>query len=155
MMRSFIPHSALRVPHCGRRDALRLLTNDAVGFASTPWLGWLVAKELRGPAADLPPFVSVAPQRFASQAAFSSGFLGPQFAPLLVADGQGYYNGQDGQVDSLLKVQNLGRPQGVKRDEADARLELMKDLQAEFVTRRPGLTADSHRTAYAAAVRLM
>jgi hypothetical protein len=125
------------------------------GGIDFPTLGSLVAKELRDPSADLPPFVSVSPQRYTSQAAFSSGFLGPQFAPLLVADGQGYYNGQEGQVDSILKVQNLDRPQGVKRDEADARLELMKDLQAEFVARRPGLTADSHRTAYAAAVRLM
>ena len=124
------------------------------GAIDYPTLGSLVAKELHTPGADLPPFVSIAPQRGLAQNAFSAGFLGPQYAPLIVADGGG--GGGDGeQVDRLLKVQDLDRPAGVGRDTAAARLGLMRDLEAGFVAARPGLTGASHRSAYDAAVRLM
>jgi uncharacterized protein (DUF1501 family) len=124
------------------------------GGINFPTLGSLVAKELRDENADLPPFVSIAPQRFTAQGAFGPGFLGPRFAPLLVADGQGYYApGQD--VDGVLKVQNLNRPRDIDRREAADRLALMRDLQAGFLAGRPGTTADSHRAAYESAVRLM
>jgi len=140
----------------GRATYLLRTGTLPTGGIDFPTFGSLVAKELRDEKADLPPFVSVAPQRFASQAAFNSGFLGPQFAPLLVADGQGYYNVVEGdQVDTTLKVQNLDRPGNVNRAEADARLELMNDLQSDFLRERRGVTAVSHKSAYEAAVRLM
>jgi len=127
------------------------LPQGAIDF---PTFGSLVAKEFRDPGADLPPFVSIAPERGLAQNAFSAGFLGPQYAPLIVADGGG--GGAAGpQVDQLLKVQDLDRPAGIGRETAAARLDLMKDLEAGFVSTRPGLTGESHRSAYAAAVRLM
>src|SRR5262249_28724911 len=76
------------------------------GAIEFPTLGALVAKELQTPG-DLPPFVSIAPQRSLSQNAFSSGFLGPQLSPLIVADGGG--RGDANTVDAMLKVQNLDR----------------------------------------------
>jgi hypothetical protein len=118
-----------------------------------PTLGALVAKELHSAAADLPPFVAVAPQRGLAQNAFGPGFLGPQFAPLIVADGQQGRNAD--QVDQQLKVQNLDRFGGLKADRADERLALMRDLESGFLADRPGLIGDSHKTAYAAAVRMM
>jgi hypothetical protein len=126
------------------------LPQGAIDF---PTIGALVAKELYSEGADLPPFVAVAPQRGAAQNAFGPGFLGPQFAPLIVADGQ---QGRDGNaVDQQLKVQNLDRFRGVGVDRAGERLSLMKDLEAGFVGERPGVLADSHRAAYDAAVRMM
>src|SRR5437763_9205782 len=56
-----------------------------------PTLGSLVSKELGKQDFPLPNFVSIAPYRFFNPAAYSSGFLGPQYAPLMVADaGQGF-----------------------------------------------------------------
>jgi hypothetical protein len=124
------------------------------GAIEFPTIGSLVAKELATPGAELPPFVSIAPQRGVAQNAFSSGFLGPQYAPLIVADGAG--GGGDGNAaDQLLKVQDLDRAAGVSSAAADARLGLMRELEAGFVAARPGLTEHSHRTAYDAAVRMM
>jgi hypothetical protein len=124
------------------------------GAIDYPTFGSLVAKEFRDPTADLPPFVSIGPERGLAQNAFSAGFLGPQYAPLIVADGGG--GGVTGtQADQLLKVQDLDRPAGISRDTAAARLDLMGDLEAGFASARPGLIGESHRSAYAAAVRLM
>jgi hypothetical protein len=47
-----------------------------------PSVGSLLAKELRDPKADLPPYVSLAPT-FAREA-YGPGFLGAEFAPLVV-----------------------------------------------------------------------
>jgi hypothetical protein len=126
------------------------------GGIDYPAFGALVANELRDPAHDLPPFVSIAPQRFLAQAAYGSGFLGPQLAPLLVADGQGYGQ-QDASLSDLarmLKVQDLDLPGGVSPGQADDRLALLKDLEDGFLAARPGATAESHKAAYASAVRL-
>ncbi|QEL19716.1 DUF1501 domain-containing protein [Limnoglobus roseus] len=131
------------------------LPQGAIDF---PAVGALVAKELKRDGVDLPPFVSIAPQRAFAQNAFGPGFLGPQFSPLIVADGQAARVGAGGGVDTSdeqLKVQNLGRYGGVSGSQADDRLSLMRDLEAGFVDSRPGLAADSHKNAYEAAVRLM
>jgi uncharacterized protein (DUF1501 family) len=123
------------------------------GGIDFPTLGALIAKELHSASADLPPFVAVAPQRGLAQNAFGPGFLGPQFAPLIVADGQ---QSQDGvAADQQLRVQNLGRYNGVTAARADERLALMRDLEAGFTAERPGLIGESHKAAYDAAVRMM
>ncbi len=141
----------------GRATFLVRTGNLPQGGIDFPTLGSLVAKELRDAAADLPPFVSIAPQRSLSQAAFGPGFLGPQLAPLIVADGQGTAAGRPAGpgVDQQLRVQDLGHYGGVVQRRADDRLALMRDLEADFLAQRPGLIGDSHRAAYDAAVRLM
>jgi uncharacterized protein (DUF1501 family) len=141
----------------GRATFLLRTGNLPQGAIDFPTLGSLVAKELAVGPADLPPFVSIAPQRALAQNAFGPGFLGPQYAPLMVADGQGVgpANANARAVDQQLKVQNLGRFGSVTREQAEARLGLMRDLDADFLARRPGVTGDSHRAAYEAAVRLM
>ncbi|HSQ56322.1 MAG TPA: DUF1501 domain-containing protein [Gemmata sp.] len=126
------------------------LPQGAIDF---PTLGALVAKELYSEHADLPPFVAVAPQRGLAQNAFGPGFLGPRFAPLIVADGQ--QSGDGAAVDRQLKVQDLDRFAGVSSSRADERLALMKELEADFIADRPGPIAESHRAAYSAAVRMM
>jgi hypothetical protein len=126
------------------------LPQGAIDF---PTLGALVAKELYSEGADLPPFVAVAPQRGLAANAFGPGFLGPKFAPLIVADGQQSRDAAG--VDQQLKVQNLDRFAGVEGARADERLALMKDLEDGFVAARPGPVTDSHKAAFAAAVRMM
>ena len=56
------------------------------GAVEYPTFGSVDSKELGNEAADLPNFVSVAPIKFLAQTAFGPGFLGPQYAPLTVAD---------------------------------------------------------------------
>src|SRR5262245_34520500 len=51
-----------------------------------PTLGSLLAKDLEHDDCELPSFVSVAPVRQLSPAAYSSGFLGPKYAPLTVGE---------------------------------------------------------------------
>jgi hypothetical protein len=119
-----------------------------------PTLGSLVAKELAPDWADLPPFVSIAPQRFLSPNAHTPGFLGPRYAPLLVADNQRAAQGDRQNADQQLRVQNLGSP-GMTTRQTDERRALLGDLEEDFLSARPGAIADSHRAAFDAAVRLM
>src|SRR5262249_14946157 len=130
--------------------------NVPQGGIDFPCIGSLLAQELLDPAADLPPVVSIAPQRVPAPRACRSGFLGPQYAPLLVADGQGFVNtNQLADLDRVLKVQGLAPSSAVSPADSDARLELMRDLESDFLAARPGGAAESHKAAYASAVRLM
>src|SRR5262249_62197134 len=116
--------------------------------------GSLVAKELAQGGGDLPPFVSIAPQRFLTPNSHGPGFLGPRYSPLFVAEGQRSAPGEAQMADQQLRVQNLERA-GVTPGRMDARRALLGDLEDDFLAARPGLIVDSHRTALESAVRLM
>jgi uncharacterized protein (DUF1501 family) len=117
-----------------------------------PTLGSLVAKELGAAAAELPSFVSIAPFRALSPASYSAGFLGPQFAPLIV--GTQATNGETS-VDDSLNVEDLQPPAGQDLKTAEGRLELLQSLNDRFVGEHADMPAIGHTTAYARAVRLM
>jgi hypothetical protein len=129
------------------------------GAIQYPTLGSLIAKELGAEDAPLPEFVSIAPYRAFSPAAFSSGFLGPRYAPLIIGDplGAGFFgqpqNGDN--YDKLLKVEDIERPDAVAKDHFDARIDLLEGLDKDFTAGHPDLTARSHQNAYKRAVRLM
>src|SRR5262249_11955903 len=106
-----------------------------LGPVQFPPLGSLVANELGDDNAALPSFIRIAPDTFASPAAFSAGFLPPRFAPLIVG------NGQSSNYDQALKVQDLVRPAEVNDAQAEARLELLKGLQKDFGNSHPGIIA--------------
>jgi hypothetical protein len=118
-----------------------------------PPLGSLIANELGDENAALPSFISIAPYTFLSPAAFGSGFLGPQYAPLIVGSGNSFR--QSSNYEQALKVQDLVRPTEVNDTQADARLELLKGMQKDFGNYHPGTIAHSNQTAYERAVRLM
>jgi hypothetical protein len=127
------------------------------GQVQHPALGALVAKELENRAADLPGFVSIAPLRFDNPAAWTSGFLGHEYAPLVVGDqkfGGGQAPGQ-GDYEARLKVRNVEMPKGVDRKRADARLGLLADADAAFLAGHPGDSSASHQVAFDHAVLLM
>ena len=82
--------------------------------------------------------MSIAPFRFFNQAAFGPGFLGPQYAPLIVGDqGLGFGGGRNG-YEQKLKVGDLDLPDGIKLAQADARLGLLDDLEGDFLATHPG-----------------
>jgi hypothetical protein len=118
-----------------------------------PSIGGILAKELGDPLAELPNFISITPQRFFNQEAYGPGFLGAQYAPLIVGDGQ--FNRNGGNIDQILKVEDLARPKSVEEASAAARIDLLRDMHGEFSASRPGAVAKSHAAAYDRAIRLM
>lgn len=118
-----------------------------------PTMGSLFSKELGQDSADLPNFVSIAPNRFLSPAAYGPGFLGPQYAPLIVGDAAG--SGVQMNEDDSLSVRNIELPSGVDTGQLDGRLGLLDTLETSFASTRPDITVESHRLAYEKAVRMM
>ena len=122
-----------------------------------PPLGALLAKELGQEGVVLPSYVSIAPNRAVNPSAYGSGFLGPRQAPLVVG-GTGNPGGQrPGPFDyeRALQVQDLQPPHGVLPAHVDARIELLDDMERDFVKQHPGLAAVSHQSAYGRANQLM
>jgi hypothetical protein len=128
------------------------------GAIQYPPIGAIAANELGAEDSPLPPFVSIAPFRQFSPQAYGPGFLGPQFAPLLVGDGPNVFQPQPNQgnnIDERLRVRDLHIAAGVSPDQFDARVEMLQAADREFVEGRPGLPGQSHVSAYDRAVRLM
>jgi hypothetical protein len=129
---------------------------QAQGPVHYPSIGSLVAKELGEDGTALPNYVSIAPYRIESPAAFAPGFLGPRYAPLVVGENKIVIaNGFIGAGDQNLKVPNLDLPREVTPEQRDARLALLRGMQRDFIEGHPGLSPASNETAYAGAVRLM
>jgi hypothetical protein len=127
------------------------------GPVQYPTFGSLVAREIGDDEAPLPSFVSIAPFRQFNSAAYASGFLGPQYAPLLVGENANPFNPNNGQMDvaQLLRVPDLLAPPEVNSDHFDSRLDLLTQMQSDFARNHPSIAARSHHTAYTRAVRLM
>lgn len=123
------------------------------GPIAYPTLGSILSKELGEDESELPNYISIAPYRFISPAAFGPGFLGPSYTPLVV--GENGPNPQGGDYTESLRVRNLDLPEGVTRAQADARLELLAGLEHDFLKTRPGIPARSHRESYLQAVKMM
>ena len=121
-----------------------------------PSIGALVSKELGDDRSELPNFVSVAPFRILNQGAFGSGFLGPRHAPLVVGEnGVSAGTPAGNTIDRALQVQDLTPAGEVGQDRTDARLDLLGQVQRDFLAAHPDLPALSHQNAYDRAVRLM
>jgi len=123
-----------------------------------PTLGSIVSKEIGAPDLPLPSFVSIAPFRQFSPAAYTSGFLGPQHAPLMVGEVTNFGfnpNGQQDAYDQSLRVQGMAPPAGVGDAQFNARVNILEDMERDFVARHQTVAARSHQTAYERAVRLM
>jgi hypothetical protein len=123
-----------------------------------PPIGSLMSKELGNELSELPNFVSVAPYRIFSPGAYTPGFLGPLYAPLIVGDGTPQFN-QQGQpannYEQQLKVKDMDLPESVTRAQAEARVKLLEDMEKDFSSQRPGIPSQSHKTAYERAVKMM
>ncbi len=121
-----------------------------------PAIGSLVSKELGDDHAELPNFVSIAPFRFANSKSYSSGFLGPRFAPLLVGESAQFQPRQTpADIDEALKVQDLSLAKDILAPRADTRLRMLQQVQREFLAAHPDVSTQSHQSAYDGATRLM
>jgi uncharacterized protein (DUF1501 family) len=129
---------------------------QAQGPVHYPSIGSLVAKELGEDGAALPNYVSIAPYRIESPAAYAPGFLGPRYAPLIVGENK-YLNffGEARTADQNLRVPNLDLPRDVTPEQRDVRLAMLRGVQHDFIERHPGLAPASNESAYARAAQLM
>jgi Protein of unknown function (DUF1501) len=129
-----------------------------------PCFGSLFSKELVDPHSEMPGFVSIAPATFFRT---GPGFLGPQYAPMIVGggpvapakpekpDGDAPQETAPDDFGPPLRVANLGRPAGVTSRQAEARLDILKQLDRKFASGRPAPPIASHLSAYERALQLM
>jgi hypothetical protein len=140
----------------GRATYLMRIGTTPQGAIQYPFIGSSIAKELSPPDAELPDVVSIAPFRLFNQQAYSSGFLGPRYAPLIIGEST---FGQPDQAtnfyEQVLRVADIDRPAEVDSAHHDARVGLLNDLEEGFHVGRPDGTAASHHSAYERAVRMM
>lgn len=111
-----------------------------------PAVGAVLSKELGSEAADLPNFVSIAPARGGAEVV-GSGFLGPQFTPLIVGD--------QTEPSTGFRVPDQSRLPGVTDVAQTARLDLLTGMEKRFEAGRTSPVANSIQSANARAIRLM
>ncbi len=113
-----------------------------------PSLGSLFAKELGDESGELPPYVSVAPMRFGE--AGGPGFLGPNYAPLVVSGAS-----NDPEARANLSIENLKPPAGVTKDSLEKRFEISKFLQDDFNKSAKSASVKSHKANFERARRMI
>jgi hypothetical protein len=114
-----------------------------------PAMGSVLGKSLQREASDLPACISINPFRALSPAAFTSGFLGPAWSPLVVASETGAEN------DVSFRVRNLKPADRLSGQQVDERLRLLGVLEQSFLAERPDVPVRSHLQSYERAVRMM
>ena len=119
-----------------------------------PTLGSLFAKELGNLEAELPGFVSIGTARGLNDGGFSAGFLGPDYAPLLVgnSDTDPY---APVLTEKALRVPDLKSPAKISSAQRDKRIVLLDALNSDFTASHEGIAVRSLRSAYSRALRLM
>jgi len=122
------------------------------GPISFPTMGSTLSKALGTDDAELPNFISIAPQVALNSAAYGPGFLGPRHAPLTVGSGNVIAAPQ--QPAAGLGVDDLRNP-GVSREQEDARLDLWRMLQTSFLAEHGSASPKAQNTVYERAVRMM
>jgi hypothetical protein len=122
-----------------------------------PSVAAALAKELARAEDSLPPYISVGPNRGPGQGGFGPGFLGPKFAPLVVAGGNMYAPQTVPAADAYaeLKVDAIKPAEGVTEAQATRRLELWNALENSFLTGHASASPTAHRTVYDNALRMI
>ncbi|MEX2137870.1 MAG: DUF1501 domain-containing protein [Pirellulales bacterium] len=122
----------------GRATQLMLTGYRPQPATDYPSLGSLIAKELGDSSSELPNYISLSPVRFAQ--AGGPGFLGPQFAPLVVSG-----NSSDTRARANLNIENLAPPAEVGLGGMKSRLQVLDLLQSEFSSRYESEASRAHR----------
>jgi hypothetical protein len=137
----------------GRATYLLRTGNLPQGPIQYPTIGGLLAKELANPNVDLPCHVRITPP-FRDRTfglGNGAGFLGPQFAPLIIGE-----NAEaQANLDMALSVQDRATPAGISDAELRTRIELLRGLDESFCAVRPNHLTAAHQGAIDQAVRLM
>jgi hypothetical protein len=113
-----------------------------------PSLGSLFAKRLGDESNDLPHYVSIAPMRFGDSG--GPGFLGPNYAPLIVSG-----DSNDPESRANLSIENLKGPVGVTKESMERRFEISRFLQTDFSKSAKGSSTKSHSANFERARRMI
>lgn len=116
-----------------------------------PTFGSLIAKELGDKDAELPNFVSVAPNRGLSPLSYDPGFLGAHLSPLIVGGNPAGAENDDGN----LKVEDLQSSRDLSRDAINDRQQKLLAFNDQFFSQYGGSPALSYKAAYNRAIKLM
>lgn len=133
------------------RGTQLMLTGYRPGNAAVryPSLGSLVSKEVGRADNELPNYVSLSNFQFAPNVN-GAGFLGPQYAPLVVSG-----NSDNPQARANLSIDNLRPPLGVDDKSLKNRVDVLNFLQKRFASRTSNESAKAHRANYERAVRMV
>jgi len=124
------------------------------GPISFPTMGSTISKALGADEAELPNFISIAPQASLSSAAYGPGFLGPRHGPLTVGSSVPIPAQPASGGIATLGVDDLRNPT-VNRRQEDARLDLWRTLQSDFLATHGSASPKAQNTVYERAVRMM
>jgi Protein of unknown function (DUF1501) len=131
------------------------------GPVNYPSIGAAMSKELAGTQSPLPSYVSIRspldngglPPR-----AYGPGFLGPRHVPLSlvpIADALGQAGDNLDAYNKLFSLPDAKLASAMPEPAARARMDLLRELDREFVTGHPGTPGQSHQSAYDRAARLL
>ncbi len=123
-----------------------------------PSVGAALAKQIAAANDALPGYVSIAPTRGLGRGGFGPGFLGPKYAPLVVAGGNGMVSAKPAAAASgypELTVDAIRPPSGISEKQAGHRLELWKVLEDGFLNNHASTSPNAHRTVYDNALRMI
>lgn len=141
----------------GRGTYLMRTGHQPTGPIRYPSIGASLSKELSNAGSELPNFVSIAPYTLFNRQAFGSGFLGPQYAPLMVAATDNQVQPQADAADGYaeLQVDDLRRSDGVSLEQYARRVEFWQSLEDGFLARHRLPSPLTHDTVYRQALQMM
>jgi uncharacterized protein (DUF1501 family) len=132
--------------------------HSPTGSVAYPSIACALAKELTADSVLLPDYVTVAPPRDINPAAFEPGFLGPAYAPAIVATSATTSPAPpaigSGNVANL-KLDDLELPSGIDAGQAARRMEIWNSLERKFLESRQGASFSAHNALYRKAAEMM
>ena len=115
-----------------------------------PSVGCSLSKSLGSDEAELPSYVSISPGPFARNS-ISPGFLGPKYAATSVAS----VGPSSEESFAQLRVDFLNRAGNVSDDRYQARIDLWRSMQTEYLKTRETANVLAHDTVYKSALRML
>lgn len=133
------------------RGTQLMLTGYRPGNAAVryPSLGSMISKEIGRRDNELPNYVSLSTFQFAPNVN-GAGFLGPQYAPLVVSG-----DSDNPQARANLSIDNLRPPVGVDKESMKKRVDVLNFLSKGFASRTTNESAQAHKANYERAVRMV
>lgn len=132
------------------------------GDVNYPSICCSLAKELESATNTLPNYVSVSPQQQVNPAAFGPGFLGPRYAPAVVAGAARgpMPNAPAKPADATahladLKLENITAPDGITLLQQSRRLDLWNAMEQKFLQGHSAPAFAVHRGTYQKAAEMM
>jgi hypothetical protein len=110
-----------------------------------PSLGSLLAKELGSEESDLPNFISLSPFRMVD-----AGFLGPNYAPLIVSGAS-----DDPNTRANLALEDLAPPRDRGGKTLQDQFDILRFMEREFDKSEKADAVKAHRASYAKAMRMV